>query len=146
MVFSIRGVNTSGSVFLTSYEENNPRDVPMGLVMDVLRGFFPDLREPDVSFLYHGTYNVFDVGGEYIFRFPDRSLFDEAGLGLLRREGEVLNLLRPHLSVEVPRFEFLSDDPGMPFAGYRKIAGVSLSRCLREAGEAQRASVARRIG
>jgi aminoglycoside 2''-phosphotransferase len=131
---------------LTSFEESNPRDVPLELVHQVVRRFFPEIQESDISFHYHGTYNVFEVKGEYIFRFPDRSLFGQEGFDLIHRENEVLELLRPHLNVEIPRFQFLTDDPTTPFAGYRKIPGVSLSRCFEGASRGQRRAIAEWLG
>ena len=46
----------------------------------------------------------------------------------------------------MPRFEFVSSDPGLPFVGYRKIEGVSLSRCYEGADGGRRLSVARMLG
>ena len=87
---------------LTSFEESNPRDVPLELVHQVVRHFFPEIQKSDVRFHYHGTYNVFEVKGEYIFRFPGRSLFGEEGFDLIHREKEVLELLkRPNKSTFV---------------------------------------------
>ncbi|HUS77809.1 MAG TPA: phosphotransferase [Patescibacteria group bacterium] len=128
------------------FEESNPRDVPMDVVLGALRRIFPGIRESEVRFHYHGTYNVFEVRGEYIFRFPDRSLFNEEGYELIRREAEVLEVLRPHIDLEIPRFEYFSDDPGTPFVGYWKIPGVSLSRCFGEADEGRLQEVAERLG
>ncbi len=131
---------------MACFEENNPCDIPTGAVLWALGELFPNIGAGDFRFLYHGTYNVFEVRGEYIFKFPDRSLRNERGLDLIRRESSVLELLRPHVSIEVPRFEFISSDPGLPFVGYRKIEGVSLSRCNEDADGGRRLSVARRLG
>ncbi|UCD45317.1 MAG: aminoglycoside phosphotransferase family protein [Candidatus Bathyarchaeota archaeon] len=131
---------------MTSFEESNPRDVSLEIVHRALRRFFPEIQGSYIRFHYHGTYNVFEVKGEYIFRFPDRSLFNEEGLRLIMRENEVLELLRPHLTVEIPRFLFLSEDPETPFVGYRKIPGVSLSRCFEGASREQRRSIAEWLG
>jgi hypothetical protein len=128
------------------FEENNPCDIQTGVVLGALGEIFPGIGAGDLRFLYHGTYNVFELRGGYIFKFPDRSLRNERGLDLIRRESSVLELLRPHVSVEIPSFEFISSDPGLPFVGYRKIEGVSLSRCYEDANRGQRLSVARRLG
>jgi aminoglycoside 2''-phosphotransferase len=128
------------------FEESNPRDVPMEIVLGELRRIFPGIRESEVRFHYHGTYNVFEVRSEYIFRFPDRSLYNEEGYELIQREAEVLEVLRSHLDLEVPRFEYVSDDPGIPFVGYRKIPGVSLSRRFCEVDEGSLQEVAERLG
>ena len=80
---------------MTSFEETKPSDIPQETVLAALSGFFPDIREDDVAFIYHGTYNVFEVMGEWIFRFPDSSLLNEDGLELIRYEHEVLQALGP---------------------------------------------------
>jgi hypothetical protein len=131
---------------MACFEENNPCDIPTGVVLGTLGELFPGIGAGDLRFLYHGTYNVFEVRGGYIFKFPDRSLRNERGLDLIRRENSLLELLRPYVSIEVPRFEFISLDPGLPFVGYRKIEGVSLSRCYEDADGGRRFSVARRLG
>ena len=131
---------------MACFEENNPCDIPTGAVLGALGELFPGIGADDLRFLYHGTYNVFEVRGGYIFKFPDRSLRNERGLNLIQRENSVLELLRSHVSVEMPRFEFISSDPGLPFVGYRKIEGVSLSRCYEDADGGRRLSVARRLG
>ncbi len=127
------------------FEETNPCDIAIETVMRVLTEFFP-IKVDDINFLYHGTYNVFEVGDDYIFKFPDRSLRNEKGLKLILREREVQDFLRPFLSFEIPRFEYVSSDPSMPFVGYRKIRGISLSRCFNKADLDQALSLARRLG
>ena len=131
---------------MTSFEETNPCDIPLETVVAALRGFFPDIREGDVEFIYHGTYNVFEVMGEWIFRFPDSSLLNEDGLELIRYEHEALQALRPHLSLDVPKFEYVSEDPELPFAGYRKIPGVSLSTCFDRTTKGNRGEMAVKLG
>jgi len=131
---------------MTSFEETNPCDIPLETVVGALRGFFPDIREGDVNFIYHGTYNVFEVMGEWIFRFPDSSLLNEDGLTLIRYEHEVLQVIGPHVSLEVPRFEYISEDPELPFAGYRKIPGVSLSKCFDSTKKKSREAMAEKLG
>ncbi|TRO46335.1 hypothetical protein E2P65_05915 [Candidatus Bathyarchaeota archaeon] len=131
---------------MTSFEETNPCDIPLETVVTALRGFFPEIRDDDVKFIYHGTYNVFEVMGEWIFRFPDISLLNEDGLELIRYENEVLQTLGPHVSLEVPGFEHISEDPELPFAGYRKIPGVSLSTCFDRTTKGIREEMAEKLG
>jgi aminoglycoside 2''-phosphotransferase len=128
------------------FEETNPCDIAIESVLRVLTEFFPSIGVDDIIFLYHGTYNVFEVGDDYIFKFPDRSLRNEKGLNLILRERGLQVFLRPFLSLVIPRFEYVSSDPSMPFVGYRKIEGVSLSRCFNMADLDQVLSVARRLG
>jgi aminoglycoside 2''-phosphotransferase len=131
---------------MSSFEEGNPCDIPMETVLAALGGVFPDIREGDVEFIYHGTYNVFDVKGEWIFRFPDSSLLNEDGHELIRYEHEVLQVIGPKISLDVPRFEYISEDPELPFAGYRKIPGVSLSTCFDRTTKDSREAMAERLG
>lgn len=71
---------------------------------------------------------------------------NERGLDLIRRENSVLKLLRPHISITVPRFEFISSEPVFPLVGYRKIEGVSLSRCYEDMDQDRKLSMVRRLG
>ncbi len=131
---------------MTSFEETNPCDIPLDTVVDALRAHFPDIKEADVTFLYHGTYNVFEVTGDHIFRFPDSSLLNEDGVELVKYENEVLQMLGPYVSMDIPRFDYLSEDPNLPFCGYRKIPGVSLSTCFDQVTEKKSKAIAERLG
>jgi len=131
---------------MASFEETNPSDIPTDTVLTALRGFFPDIHEDDVEFIYHGTYNVFEVKGEWIFRFPDSSLLNEDGYELLSYEHEVLQALGPHVTLKVPRYEHVSEDHELPFAGYKKIPGVSLSTCFDRTTKKSRGEMAEKLG
>ena len=131
---------------MTSFEETNPPDIPLDTVLAALRGFFPDIHGDDVNFIYHGTYNVYEVMGEWIFRFPDSSLLNEDGLELIRYEHEVLQAIGPHVTLKVPAFEHVSEDPELPFAGYEKIPGVSLSTCFDCTKKKSREEMAKKLG
>jgi aminoglycoside 2''-phosphotransferase len=70
---------------------------------------------------------VLDVNGEYIFRFPLR----EDVATSLGKEIVLLPELAQVLSVQVPRFEWVSSMPAegeFCFVGYPKIGGVALNR------------------
>ncbi|MFW9917309.1 MAG: phosphotransferase family protein [Candidatus Thorarchaeota archaeon] len=131
---------------MTLYEETNPQDVSSEVVKAVLSRFFPSISTNEAQFLYHGTHNVFEVRGEYIFRFPDRMLFNQKGFDLIQREKEALAFLRPFLSVDIPHFIYVSSNPKIPFAGYRKISGSSLNRCFHQATPEQRKQLAEQLG
>ena len=68
---------------------------------------------------------VWEVNGEYVFRFPKRP---EIAPGL-RKEMRLLPVLAPALPLPVPQFEYVWEG-GAPhegvFVGYRKIAGTEL--------------------
>jgi len=128
------------------YEETNPCDVPLVVVRNVVRRFFPAIKDEEIIFLYHGSYNVFEIREDYIFRFPEKSLFGRKGFDLIQRENEILDLLRPKISLEIPQFVYLSSDPKIPFVGYRKISGQSLSRIFHKATHEQKMLIAKQLG
>lgn len=110
------------------YEETNPPDIDSSVVRSVIHRCFPSIENPTIDFLYHGTYNVYEVEGEFIFRFPSTVLPASERSRLVKREAEILNLLREHLSVRIPAPEFVDSWQDNPYMGYRKIPGASLSR------------------
>lgn len=83
---------------------------------------------------------------EYIFRFPGQSFFNQSGFDLIKREYQLLDLLHPFISVNIPQFLYLSSDPKTPFVGYRKIPGKSLSQCVDKATTEQKKQLAKPIG
>jgi aminoglycoside phosphotransferase (APT) family kinase protein len=131
---------------MISFEETNPCDISLDIVLDILRTHFPDIKEADVAFIYHGTYNVFEVMEDHIFRFPDSSLLNEDGVELIMYENEVLKTLEPHVSLEIPQFDYISEDADLPFCGYRKIPGVSLSTCFDNVTKKESKAIAEQLG
>ena len=115
---------------LDSYEKNRIPDITLSEVFDAILFFFPEITQNEVKFLYHGTYNVFEVKQAYIFRFPDKTFRNESGVKLIRREVKILNSIREFISFSIPEPEYISFDPDNPFIGYKKIEGLSLSRCF----------------
>ncbi len=131
------------------FEETNPSDVPFDLVLLNLQEYFPNIDIKQVKFLYHGTYNVFEVTYEdscYIFRFPDRSLRNEIGGKLITQEVETLTFLKEFLSVSIPNPEFIVTNPDFPFMGYQKIPGLSLSRVFSTLKHEQLQIIGQQIG
>ena len=57
---------------MITYEESNPSDVDINHVIKEFSKFIPNISKNEIKFLYHGTYNVFEVKTKYIFRIPDR--------------------------------------------------------------------------
>jgi aminoglycoside phosphotransferase (APT) family kinase protein len=88
---------------------------------------FPRLRGAPVKELATGWDNtVFLVGGEWVFRFPRRSI----ALPGIRREIELLPRLAPRLPLPVPVPEFVgepSPEFPWPFWGARHIPGRELA-------------------
>ncbi|UCG01910.1 MAG: phosphotransferase [Candidatus Heimdallarchaeota archaeon] len=128
------------------YEEDNPPDISISEVMRSIEILFPNIKEQEIKFHYHGSYNVFEIKGEYIFRFPDKSFFGERGFELIQREVQLLDLIRNKISLQIPKPIYLSTDPNNPFVGYEKIHGISLSRCFDRTTKADQKSIAIQLG
>jgi aminoglycoside 2''-phosphotransferase len=128
------------------YEESNPPDISRSEVAILIENFFPDIREREIKFLYHGSYNVFEIKGEYIFRFPDRTFFSEKGFELIQREVQLLDLIRENISLQIPKPIYQPIDPNNPLVGYKKIKGISLSRCFDRTTKADQKSIAIQLG
>ncbi len=123
------------------YEENNPPDISLDEVRLALEEFFPD-RELNIEFYYHGGYNVFIVDGEYIFRFASAHIPIDESRKLLLNEVKTLNNLKDYLTVQIPKPEFIDVDSDIPMMGYRKIPGISLSRCYDNTTHKQQVTLA----
>lgn len=114
------------------YEEQNPKDIRINEVKQAIKDFFPEIQETDIRFLYHGSYNVFEVSREYIFRIPDRSLRNQKGIQLIEKEIRILGIIKNLLAYSVPDPIFKRKEGHTPFMGYKKIPGVSLSKCFND--------------
>lgn len=105
---------------------------------------FPEIDVRSVRYFAAGwDYELWEVNGELLFRFPLRP---ECG-DRLPAEARLLAALAGSISVAIPQPVFVSEGCRsfpMPFLAYRKLAGVPLEqRMLSEAG---RNAVARDIG
>ena len=129
-----------------SYEENNPPDIDINNVFKALKPIFPDLILSEISFLYHGSYNVYTVKGKYIFRFPDKHFRNTKGKEMITNEVRILNSLKDYVFFKIPNPIFVSTKEGELFMGYEKIEGISLSRCILRMTESQKLTVAAQIG
>ncbi len=128
------------------YEENNPADISSDKVLELIEPFFSEINRRDITFFYHGTYNVFLVKDEFFFRFPDKSLYNQIGYNFIQREVQFLNLIRDSVSLEIPNPLFISEDPNNPFVGYKKIPGISLSRVYKKTTLEERKNIAKEVG
>ncbi|GLY77812.1 phosphotransferase [Actinoallomurus iriomotensis] len=103
------------------------RTVSAERAADLIGARFPRLRGATVEALATGWDNtVFLVGGEWIFRFPRRSV----ALPGVRRELAVLPRLAPRLPLPVPVPEFAgrpSPEFPWPFWGARRVPGRELA-------------------
>ncbi len=128
------------------FEENNPCDISFDLVKNIISRFFPKINSNEIRFHYHGTYNVFEVKKQFIFRFPDKHLFGSEGFNLIHREKENYELIRDFFSLEIPKFEFISSNPKIPFVGYKKIPGQSLSQLFSKIESKKKEMIANKLG
>ena len=128
------------------YEENNPPNISIAEVMRLTEIFFPNIKEQEIKFHYHGSYNVFEIKGEYIFRFPDKTFFGEKGFELIQREVQLLDLIRENITLQIPKPIYVSTDPNNPFVGYKKINGISLSRCFDRTTKDDQESITVQLG
>ncbi len=101
---------------------------------------FPELAGAPVRLVGAGFDNTAYQIGDWIFRFPRRAV----AVPLLRREVEHLPKLADHVDLEIPRPSRLVEEGGtFPFAGYRRLRGVTGCAPL---APAQRARLARPLG
>jgi len=130
---------------MTFFEENRATDISLAEVIDSLYGFFPDIEEEDVKFYYHGTYNVFEVKNQYIFRIPDKIFRNQKGVKLIQDELKMLQHVQKFVSVTIPEPIYISIDPDCPLMGYEKIKGVPLSQCYYKTTKRKKLKIAKEI-
>ncbi|MFX1497024.1 MAG: phosphotransferase family protein [Promethearchaeota archaeon] len=128
------------------YEESRKADISLSELIDALYVFFHDIEKPDIKFLYHGTYNVFEVKKKYIFRFPDIHLRNIKGVNLIKRELKILNLIEKYVPFTIPDPIYVSVELNYPLIGYDKIDGISLSQCFHKTSKSQKIKIAEQIG
>jgi aminoglycoside 2''-phosphotransferase len=131
---------------MESFEENRAQDISQAKVLNSLSIFFHDIREADVKFLYHGSYNVFEVKDRYIFRFPDKHIGNTLGIELILNEIKMLKFLQNHISISIPDPLFISIEKDNPFVGSEKIEGISLSKCFDKVPQNKKMTIANQIG
>ncbi|MFX1378628.1 MAG: phosphotransferase family protein [Promethearchaeota archaeon] len=128
------------------FEEKRAADISKAEVVESLYGFFPDIRESDIRFFYHGTYNVYEVKHHYIFRIPDKTFRNIKGIRLIQNELKMLYHIQKYVSVPIPEPIYISLDSDCPLMGYEKIEGIPLSRCFCKASQNEKLRTAREIG
>ncbi|PWI47149.1 hypothetical protein CEE45_13110 [Candidatus Heimdallarchaeota archaeon B3_Heim] len=131
---------------MTFYEEQNPKDISISQILPALNKFLPNTNKNDIKFLYHGTYNVFEVKNDFIFRIPDESLRNTKGIQLIQREDKILKLIKPHLSILIPDPVFIDLTRNTPLMGYKKIPGISLSKFIHKIDNTYLIKLAKSIG
>ncbi len=130
---------------MTFFEETRAADITITEVIDAMYGFFPDLDKTDIKFFYHGTYNVFEVKDQFIFRIPDKVFRNHKGVELIQNEFKILHHIQKYVSVAIPDPIYLSIDPDCPLMGYEKIEGVPLSKCYYRTSNYEKIKIAKEI-
>ncbi|MHA2004788.1 MAG: phosphotransferase family protein [Candidatus Thorarchaeota archaeon] len=128
------------------YEETNPPDIDDSVVRAAVEKCFPHIPNPRVQFFYHGTYNVYLVEEEYLFRFPSTILPIAEQQRLVCREAALLERLQSHIVHEIPVPEFVDAESDHPFMGYKMIPGASLSRHFDATTSEQQRSLGVQVG
>lgn len=121
-----------------SYEENNPPSVLFDDVHKSLLNEFPNISKKEIKFLYHGSYNVYEVKKNFIFKFPDKTINPE----LLYQEKSFLDFFIPNITYKIPEplfYDFISQQK---YLGYEKIPGVSLSRVYEKISDKKKQKLA----
>lgn len=131
---------------MTTYEEQRSQDISQSDVFNSLQVFLPELRKSQIKFLYHGTYNVFEVNNKYIFRFPDKLFRNLKGVQLINQEVKFLNFIQKYKIVKIPKPIFISLEVENPFFGYQKINGISLSKCFNKTSNNEKIRIAKDVG
>jgi len=130
---------------MTFFEETRAADIPLTEVIDAIYGFFPDLEKTDIKFFYHGTYNVFEVKNQFIFRIPDKAFRNHKGVKLIKNELKILHHIQKYVSVAIPDPIYLSIDPDCPLMGYEKIEGIPLSKCYYRTSNNEKIKIAKEV-
>ena len=128
------------------YEERNPKDISFHEVKQAINKFLPKIQETDIKFLYHGSYNVFEVSEEFIFRIPDKHMRNKIGIQLIENEIRTLDILKDLFTPLIPDPIFIHIEGNIPLMGYQKIPGVSLSKCYTNLRPECRHKLAQNIG
>lgn len=127
------------------FENSRTPDFTITKVIQLIKPFYSSVTEEKIKFLHHGTYNVYEVD-DYIFRIPDRTLFNEKGGKLIVDEIQKLNFLRKNLHTPIPEPIFVSDDNRKPLVGYKKIEGISIDRLWLDLDDKQKIIIAKSTG
>ncbi len=100
----------------------------------------PELEIETVEVNVEGLVNdVIIVNGEWVFRFAK----DDWAVRALERELQILNLVRPHLSLSIPQPFYTSGDA----IAYRRVPGETLTReLLNDLSKRDRRTIAGQLG
>ncbi|MHA1989877.1 MAG: phosphotransferase family protein [Candidatus Hodarchaeales archaeon] len=115
---------------MESYEENNPPDFSLNEIIKKIEPFDQKVTKKDIKFLYHGSYNVYQLKEDFMIKIPSKVLIRMFGTDFILKEIKKLNYLKNKLDVNIPEPLFTSNNPDDRFYIYKKVPGISLSRLI----------------
>jgi thiamine kinase-like enzyme len=119
-------------VMMESYEENNPPDFSLDEIIEKIKLFDRKIAKNDLKFIYHGSYNVYQLKEKFMIKIPSKVLTRMFGADFILKEIKKLNYLKNKLDVSIPQPIFTSNNPDDLFYIYKKVPGISLSRIFNE--------------
>ncbi|NHJ85982.1 MAG: aminoglycoside phosphotransferase family protein [Asgard group archaeon] len=131
---------------MSSYEQNNPVDISIDEIFPIVQNYLKDVTKEQIKFIYHGTYNVFDINSQYMLRVPDIAFRNNEGLDIIRHENKMLTFLKDKLPLTIPSILFMHESKNLPFIITKKIPGVSLSNILRDLPNEDKTRLGKKIG
>ncbi|HUT82872.1 MAG TPA: aminoglycoside phosphotransferase family protein [Candidatus Bathyarchaeia archaeon] len=131
---------------MSSYEENNPADITIDELFPTVQKYLKEITKEQINFIYHGTYNVFDINSQFMLRVPDIEFRNFEGLNLIRSENKILSFLKDKLPLKIPSILYINGSEDLPFIITKKIPGISLSNILSEISDEKKIKIAKKIG
>ncbi|MHA1187269.1 MAG: phosphotransferase family protein [Candidatus Heimdallarchaeota archaeon] len=127
---------------MSFYEAKNPADITVEELYPFVKKYLPDIKQKDIQFFYHGTYNVFELKKKYILRVSDRDFRNAHGCEMLQRESYVLDFLSYRIETPIPKIIHLNESSNLPFSIHEKIPGKSLSYFVKKLSKKKKIDVA----
>ena len=131
---------------MNNYEEENPPSYSMDEILDKIRQFDNNMKNEDIKFIYHGSYNVYLLKDKFILKVPDKILIQMFREEFIFNEVNKLHFLKKKLSFPIPDPIFTSEIPSDPFFVYESLPGVSLSKVFKTIPEQYKHRLALNIG
>ena len=128
-----------------NFEETRQSDFSNSEIAGFIKPYYPSVKEEKLNLLHHGSFNVYEIDG-FIFRIPDKTLFNKKGFDLIQRETKKLSFLKNKLKLKIPEPLFVSKSPELPIVGYNKIPGSSIEKIWDKIPANKKNSIAREIG
>ncbi|MBN1329462.1 MAG: phosphotransferase [Candidatus Heimdallarchaeota archaeon] len=131
---------------MSSYEQKNPADISIDELVPAIKRYLKEVTKKQINFIYHGTYNVFEISSQFILRVPDIEFRNKEGLDLIKNEYKILNFLRDKLPLKTPTILNIHESEELPFIIAEKIPGVSLENIIMEISDEKKVKLGKKIG